>query len=59
MIFRKNAARAAAAPVFNTSALAMVPPRRRIVATWRRDEATGRMKIVWKLVDDIRAKAGV
>lgn len=50
MIFRKTAARPVAAPVVHTDALAMLPPRRRIIATWRRDETTGRLKTVWKFL---------
>jgi hypothetical protein len=51
MIFRKIAARPVLAAGLNKAAFATIPPRRRLAATWRRDEATGRVKLVWKLID--------
>ncbi|MBB5373025.1 hypothetical protein [Acidocella aromatica] len=55
MIFRKTTARPVAVSVAHTDAMAMLPPHRRIVATWRRDEATGRVRIVWKLLGSLEA----
>ncbi len=50
MIFRKINVRPGARSSLNVG-LTTLPPRRRIVATWRRDEMTGRKKLVWKLLD--------
>jgi hypothetical protein len=51
MIFRKSAARLAPATGLNEAAFATITPHRRLIAAWRRDEDTGRLKIVWKLID--------
>lgn len=55
MIFRKTTARPVAVHVVHTDVLAMLPPHRRIVVTWRRDEATGCIKTVWKLLGSFEA----
>jgi hypothetical protein len=51
MIFRKFAARPVPATSLTPAAFAAIPPHRRLAVTWRRDEGTGRMKLVWKLID--------
>ncbi len=51
MIFRKNALRPVPAPGLNKATFATIPPRRRLVAAWRQDQATGRLTLVWKLID--------
>jgi hypothetical protein len=48
MIFRKIAAWLAPGVRLKPAA---IPPHRRLVATWRRDAGTGRVKLVWKLID--------
>jgi hypothetical protein len=52
MIFRKNTARLTPANGIIETAFAQIPPRRRVVCAWRRDEATGRLKMVWKMVGE-------
>lgn len=51
MIFRKNAVRPVPAKGLNTAVFATIAPHRRLVAAWRRDQATGRLALVWKLID--------
>lgn len=58
MIFRKNAARPTPARDLTGAAFAAIPPRRRVIASWRRDEASGRLKLVWKVLGDIGEKSG-
>jgi hypothetical protein len=50
MIFRKFTARPAPAVGLNEAAFATIPLRRRLIASWRRDEASGRLKLAWKLI---------
>jgi hypothetical protein len=50
MFFRKIDVRPGARSSLHVG-FTTLPPRRRIVATWRRDETTGRKKLVWKLLD--------
>jgi hypothetical protein len=49
MIFRRNKTRLASIPTLQEVVYAEIPPRRRVVASWRRD-ASGRVHMVWKLV---------
>jgi hypothetical protein len=51
MIFRKIAARLVPATRLKNVGFTPIPPHRRLVATWRRDEGTGRLKLVWKLIE--------
>ena len=57
MIFRRNKTRPAFAPALHEVVYAEIPPRRRVVASWRRDEASGRITMVWKLVPTDGKKA--
>jgi hypothetical protein len=50
MTFRRNKTRLASIPALQEVVYAEVPPRRRIVASWRRDATSGRVTMVWKLV---------
>lgn len=49
MIFRRNKTRLTI-PALQEVVYAEIPPRRRVVATWRRDATSGRVVMVWKLV---------
>jgi len=57
MIFRRNKTRLASIPALQEVVYAEVPPRRRMIASWRRD-ATGRVTMVWKLVHTDGKRAG-
>ncbi|HEY1858341.1 hypothetical protein [Acidocella sp.] len=50
MIFRRNKTRLISIPALQEVVYAEIPPRRRVVATWRRDATSGRITMVWKLV---------
>jgi hypothetical protein len=50
MIFRRNKTRLTSIPAVQEVVYAEIPPRRRVVATWRRDATSGRVTMVWKLV---------
>jgi len=50
MIFRRNKTRLTSIPALQEVVYAEVPPRRRMIASWRRDAASGRITMVWKLV---------
>jgi hypothetical protein len=56
MIFRRNKTRLASIPALQEVVYAEIPPRRRVVASWRRDES-GRVHMVWKLVPTDGKKA--
>jgi hypothetical protein len=56
MIFRRNKTRLTAIPALQEVVYAEIPPRRRVVASWRRD-AAGRVHMVWKLVSTDGKKA--
>ena len=50
MIFRRNKTRLASTQTVQEVVYAEIPPRRRVIASWRRDERSGRITMVWKLV---------
>jgi hypothetical protein len=56
MIFRRNKTRLTAIPALQEVVYAEIPPRRRVIASWRRDEA-GRVHMLWKLVSTDGKKA--
>ncbi|HTJ89997.1 MAG TPA: hypothetical protein VL356_07455 [Acidocella sp.] len=56
MIFRRNKTRLASIPALQEVVYAEIPPRRRVVASWRRD-SSGRVHMVWKLVPTDGKKA--
>ncbi len=58
MIFRNFTVRPAPAIGLNEVAFATIPPRRRLIASWRRDEDTGHLKLVWTLIDLQNNKRG-
>ncbi len=58
MIFRRNTTRLSSPPAMQEVLYAEIPPRRRVVAAWRRDEASGRVTMVWKLLPPGKKAAG-
>jgi hypothetical protein len=58
MIFRRNNTRPTSVPALREVIFAEIPPRRRVVAAWRRDEASGRVTMVWKLLPPGKKAAG-
>jgi hypothetical protein len=57
MIFRKTIARPVATTTQDSGAFAATP-HRRVILAWRRDDASGRVKMVWKLIGDRTEKSG-
>jgi hypothetical protein len=57
MIFRRNKTRPTFATALHEVVYAEIPPRRRVIASWRRDATSGRITMVWKLVQTDGKKA--